>query len=118
MPGQKNVSGITAIQHSLRDVDSRSCKIRFVVNVGDSIDRPTVNSHPQLNERMLLQGFADLEAHRVGSSRLRKKSSAIPSPIGTRLSLPLASADRKHAVLRTMWFNSWTSSITSSASIS
>ena len=41
-------------------------------------------------------------AHRTGSSGLRKKSSAIPSPVGTRMSLPFASAARKHSVLRTI----------------
>jgi hypothetical protein len=61
VPGQKNMSGIAAIQHPLRDIYSRSCKVRFVVNIGDPIDWATVNSHPHLNTRMILQSFANLE---------------------------------------------------------
>ena len=52
---------IAAIQHPLRDIYSRSCKVRFVVNIGDSVDWATVNSHPHLNTRMILQSFANLE---------------------------------------------------------
>src|SRR6266542_2393453 len=62
MRGQENVSGITAIQHSLGDVDSRSCKVRFVVNIGNAIDRTTVNPHTQPNMWMILQGSADLQS--------------------------------------------------------
>jgi hypothetical protein len=61
MRRQENVSGIAAIQHSLRDVDSRSYKVRFIINVGDSIDRATVNPHSQPNLRMILQRSANLE---------------------------------------------------------
>src|SRR5262245_25965337 len=62
MRGQENVSGITAIKHSLRDVDSRSYKVRFVVNIGNAIDWTAVNPHPHLNVRMILQGSADLQS--------------------------------------------------------
>src|SRR6266516_1434260 len=67
MRGQKNMSGIAAIKHSLRDVDSRPCKVRFVVNVPDSIDRAAMNAHPDLNVRTLFQGSADLKrtSHRL-----------------------------------------------------
>ena len=54
------MSGIAAIEHSLGDIDSRACQCRLVVNVLDSIDRTAVNPHPDLNVRMILQGFADL----------------------------------------------------------
>src|SRR5437773_6977760 len=75
MRRQENVSCITAIKHSLRDVDSRSCKVRLVVNVLDSIDRTTVNPHPHLNVRMILQSFADLErtAHRLFRTMKKKQ---------------------------------------------
>ena len=58
---QKNMLGIAAIQHSLRNINSRTGYVRFVVNIGDSIDRTTVNSHPQTDVRMILQCLADLE---------------------------------------------------------
>src|SRR6187549_854381 len=61
MRRQKDVPGITAIKHSLRDIDSRSCKVRFIINVSDSIDRATVNPHSQPNLRMILQRPANLE---------------------------------------------------------
>ena len=59
--GQKNMPGIATIQHPLRDIDSCAGYIRFVVNIGDSIDRATVNSHSHLDVRMILQRFANLE---------------------------------------------------------
>jgi hypothetical protein len=59
--GQKNMSGIATIQHSLRNIDSRACNIRFFVNVGHSVDRTAVNSHPQPNAQMVLQCSANLE---------------------------------------------------------
>src|SRR5882724_5393477 len=67
MLGQKNMPGIAAIQHPLRDVDSRSRKVRFVVNVSDRIDWTAVNSHSHLDVRILLQHLANLErtAHRL-----------------------------------------------------
>ena len=61
MPGQKNVPSIAAIHYPLSNIDSRSCKVCFVVYIPDPIDRATVNSHPHLNMRMLLQDPADLE---------------------------------------------------------
>jgi hypothetical protein len=55
------VSGVTAIQHSLRNIDSRTGYVRFLVNIGDSVDRTAMNPHPQLDARMILQRFANLE---------------------------------------------------------
>jgi hypothetical protein len=40
VPGQKNMPGIAAIQHPLRDIYSRSCKVCFVVDIGDSLTGP------------------------------------------------------------------------------
>ena len=51
---QKNMLGIAAIQHSLRNIDSRTCYVRFLINIGDSIDRTTVHSHPHPDIRMIL----------------------------------------------------------------
>ena len=67
VPGQKNMPGIAAIQHPLRDIYSRSCKVCFVVDIGDSVDWTTVDSHPDLNVRMILEGLANLEStsHRL-----------------------------------------------------
>src|SRR6266478_760094 len=62
MPRQKNMPSIAAIQYPLRDIDSRSYKVRFVVHIGDSVDWATVNSHPHLNVWMILQSPANLES--------------------------------------------------------
>src|SRR5437773_10505133 len=45
----------------------RSRNVRLVVNIGDLIHWAAVHSHPQLDMRMLLQRFADLErtSHRL-----------------------------------------------------
>src|SRR6266566_4128000 len=87
------MSRIAAIQHTLRDVDSRSCKVRLVVNILDSIDRTTVNAHPHLNVRMILQGFADLErtAHRL----LRTSEKKERHPVSHRHSIELAACFRR-----------------------
>src|SRR6266699_5589224 len=45
MFGDENVSGITAIHYSLRDVDPRACDVRLFVQVSDFIDRAAVNPH-------------------------------------------------------------------------
>src|SRR4029453_12111252 len=55
MRRQKNVSAATPVQHSLRNIDSRTRYIRFLVNIDDSVDRTTVNSHSQPDARMILQ---------------------------------------------------------------
>jgi hypothetical protein len=60
--GQKNMSGIAAFQRPSRNIYSRSCKVRFVVHIGDTVDWATVNPHPHLNAGMTLQGPANLES--------------------------------------------------------
>ena len=54
MRRQENMLGIAAIHHPLHNVDSRTGYVRFVVNIRDSVDRTTVNSHPQTDVRMIL----------------------------------------------------------------
>ena len=46
MLGEQNVTGITAIHHALRDVDSGAGDISLLVQVTDLIDRAAVNTHP------------------------------------------------------------------------
>src|SRR5438552_16698863 len=73
MRGQKNVSSIAAIQHTLCDINSCPCHIGFVVNIGDSVDWAAVNSHPQLDTRVILQSSADLECASYRFFRALKK---------------------------------------------
>ncbi len=67
MARQKNMPGIAAIHDALCHVDPRSRDVRLVINIGDLIHWAAVHSHPQLDMRMLLQRFADLErtSHRL-----------------------------------------------------
>src|SRR6266550_4989239 len=93
MPGQKNMPGIAAIQYPLRDVYSRSCKVRFVVHICDSVDWPTVNSHPYLNVRMVLQRSANLEStsHRFFRAMEKKQR----HPVSRRHSVEFAACFRR-----------------------
>src|SRR5215472_11263885 len=50
--------GIATIQHPLGDIDPRPRYVGFAVHIGNSIDRAAVNSHPQVDARMRLQGSA------------------------------------------------------------
>jgi hypothetical protein len=59
--GQKNMPGIAAIHHSLRNIYSRTGYVCFLVNINDSVDRTAVNSHPQLDARVIMQCPANLE---------------------------------------------------------
>src|SRR5262245_2235009 len=93
MRRQENVSGITAIKHSLRDVDSRSCEVRFIINIGDSIDRATVNPHSQPNLRMILHGSADLQSAAYWFLRTVKKKQR--HPVSCRHSHELAACFRR-----------------------
>src|SRR6266513_2383458 len=88
MRGQENVSAIAAIQHSLRDIDPRSRKVRFIVDVSDSIDWSTVNPHPQPNMRMTSQGSADFQSapyRFLGTAKKKQRH-----PISRRHSTELA----------------------------
>ncbi len=93
MPGQKNMPGIAAIHDALRHVDSGSCKVCLVVHIGHSVDRPTVNSHPHLNVRMLLQSSANLErtSHRLLWAMKEKER----HPVSGRHSLEFAARFRR-----------------------
>src|SRR2546428_12224805 len=75
MPGQKNMPGITAIRHPLRDIDSRSRKVCSVVHVGNSVNWATVYSHSHLNMRMIFQDPANLEGtlHRFFRAAIEKQ---------------------------------------------
>ena len=62
MPGEKNVTGVTAIHHPLRDVDARAGNIGMFVQITDFIDRAAVNAHADAQFRMALQRLADFQS--------------------------------------------------------
>jgi len=67
MRGQKDVPGIAAIQHTLGHINSGAGYVRFVVDIGDPINRPAVNSHPYLKQRMTMKCSANFQSasHRL-----------------------------------------------------
>jgi len=79
MRGQKNMSSIAAIHHSLRHVDSGTGYIRFLIHIGDSVDRAAVNSHSQLDTRMILQRSANFErtSHRLFGAVKKNKCHSV-----------------------------------------
>src|SRR6266480_4378585 len=99
---EKNVPRIAAIHHPLRDVNSSSSNIGSIVNVSNLVDRATVNANPQLQLPMFFNFLSISSAQRTGASGLLKKTSAIPSPAGIRISLPAASARQTCSVLWTI----------------
>ena len=58
---KKDVTGIAAIHHPLRDVDSGAGDVGLFVQVGNFVDRPTVNSHSNAKLGMTLQRLADFQ---------------------------------------------------------
>ena len=45
MPREENVTGVAAIHHSLRDVNSRAGDVRLFVEISDFVDRTAMNAH-------------------------------------------------------------------------
>ena len=77
------MTSIAAIEYPLRYVHSGSRYVRFVVNIGDSIDWAAVNSHPQLNLRPAVAGSQRLANLQRTSDRLlraaeKKQRHSIP----------------------------------------
>ena len=89
---QKNMPGIAAIHHALRNIDSRTGYVRFLINISDSVDRTAVNSHPQADVWMILQCSANLERTPGRLFRTVKKNER--HPIAGRHSDELAACFR------------------------
>src|SRR6186997_1356937 len=96
---QKDVTGIATVHHALRDIDSRTSNVCPIIDIGNLIDGPAVNTHAYFNMRVTFQRLANFQRALRGLLWAAEKSSAIPSPVGTRMSLPVLSAARKHSVL-------------------
>ena len=60
MTGKKNVTGIAAIHHALRDVNSRAGNIGLLVQIADFIHRTAVNAHTHTQFRIVFQRLRDL----------------------------------------------------------
>src|SRR5438876_5698459 len=55
------MAGVAAIEHALGDVNTCSGNIDAVVHIRDLVDGTTVNSHPYLNLRMVLECLRDFQ---------------------------------------------------------
>src|SRR5205809_8022975 len=60
MTGKKNVPSVAAIHHPLCRVDAASGYVGAFVHVHYTTDGPTVNAHPNLQTRIVLERAADL----------------------------------------------------------
>ena len=92
MFGKQNVSGVAAIHDPLRDIDASAGDVCLFVKIGDFVDRAAVNSHAHLKFRMTLERLANFQRAQNRRFRSVRKTSAPPSPVGKRSSLPSASA--------------------------
>src|ERR1700730_14203201 len=59
--GEKDVSSIATIHHSLRDVDASAGNVRLCVQVSDFVDGTTVNSDADAKLGMIFECFADFQ---------------------------------------------------------
>ena len=81
--------GIAAIHYPLRHVDAGSGDVRAPAHIGHFAHRTAVNSHPHGISGCALSACAISSAHRAGSSELLRKTSAMPSPVGSLTSCSL-----------------------------
>src|SRR3984893_622857 len=59
--GKKNMSGVAAIHHPLRDADARAGDVCLLVQVSDFIDRPAVDSHADAKLGMTFQRLTNFQ---------------------------------------------------------
>jgi len=102
--GEQNMASIAIIHHPLCQINCGSGNIWLFVNVRRYTDRASVDPHAQLQFGILFAARLISNAHSIGACRLEKKTSAIPSPVGSRTSLPAASASRNWLELPTTSF--------------
>src|SRR5690348_2024032 len=80
-PGEKNVTGIGAIHHSLRHVDAGTGDISAAVHINYATHWPTVNPHPQGKVTVLLLYCAtDLKGafHRIFGAMIKDQRHSVP----------------------------------------
>src|SRR5438067_6537040 len=59
--GEQNVPGITAIHHTLSDIDSSTGDIRALIDIYYAANRSAVHTHPQSQPRMVLERAVDFD---------------------------------------------------------
>jgi hypothetical protein len=55
------VTGVSAIHHSLRDVNTSTGDVRLLVQIRDFIDRAAMNPHPHTKLGMILKLLTDFQ---------------------------------------------------------
>src|SRR5947208_379302 len=77
--GEKNMTGVAAIHHSLSNVKTRASEIGSFIYIDHAADWPAVDSHPKLQARMFLERAADLHCalHRRFRIRVKDQRNAV-----------------------------------------
>ena len=112
MFGDEDVTGIATIHHPLGHVDPGPGNVLALVHIDHFVDRTAVNTHSQRRSADVLSGLAQFPRRIAPVLRdLSRKTSAIPSPVGSRISFPSASASRNSFVPLTTSLSSRSNSL-------
>src|SRR4051812_35643126 len=93
--GQKDMAAIGAIHHSLGDIDSSAGNIGAVVHVRDFVYWTAVNTHPELEFRIIPKHFADFDRalHRRLRTVEKNQGHSISDRKPNQLSIPFREAE-------------------------
>jgi hypothetical protein len=75
---EQYVTRIAAVHHPLRKIDATACNIWFSFDVGNAIDRPSVDPHPQLDSGMVPQAIGEFHRTVNGVFGTAEKSECHP----------------------------------------
>src|SRR5437899_12753623 len=77
--GEKNVSGIAAIHHSLRHIKTGTGKIGLTVHIDHAADWAAVHSHSKLYPRVFFERATDFERafHRLFRALVKHQRHAV-----------------------------------------
>ena len=62
MPGEQDVTGVTAVHNALGHVDASAGDVRLFVKIDNFIDRAAVNSHAHAKLGMFLEFLANFQS--------------------------------------------------------
>src|SRR5207248_1558237 len=98
MFGKEDVPGIAAIHYPLRHINPRTSYAGLIIHVDNPAHGTTVHTHSQCSSGCAFNTRLTSSAHSTGSSTLPRKTSAIPSPVGLLIKVPVESASRNVSV--------------------
>src|SRR5205814_5909640 len=88
--GQKNVTGVAAVHHPLRQVEAGTGKVGLTVHIDHATDRAAMHSHSKLSA--FFESATNFERAFHWLFRALVKTNAIPSPVGILIKRPALSA--------------------------